>query len=176
MGWTETIARHYKNGKVDRKAEIADIFNDKYEIIKSTLVGSVWYGAVKHDNEVFGCVILTSVRNEDWAKWFGYKDMDETMGPYYFDCPDSILNLLTPTDNEQANIWRDKCRKYTKKKKEFKNLPVGTHIKFKRGDEEKHLQLMSPYAQFRTNWWKVLGEYNTYFKKSDIPMDYEIVA
>ena len=45
------------------------------------------------------------------------KDMDETMLPFYYDCPESILKLLTPTDNKNANIWREKCRKRNKDKK-----------------------------------------------------------
>jgi hypothetical protein len=36
--------------------------------------------------------------------------MDETMGPCDHDCPAAILDLLTPTDSEWANAWRQKCR------------------------------------------------------------------
>lgn len=41
---------------------------------------------------------------------FGYKDMDETVGPNIDRCPAKILDLLTPTDSDYANGWRERCR------------------------------------------------------------------
>lgn len=41
---------------------------------------------------------------------FGYKDMVESMGPCEDDCPGTILDLLSPTDNEHAREWRQRCR------------------------------------------------------------------
>lgn len=41
---------------------------------------------------------------------FSYKDMDETVGPYIDRCPAKILDLLTPTEHEHANAWRQRCR------------------------------------------------------------------
>jgi hypothetical protein len=32
------------------------------------------------------------------------------MGPCDHDCPAAILDLLTPTDSDWANAWRQKCR------------------------------------------------------------------
>ena len=48
---------------------------------------------------------------------FGYKDMDEGMGPYSYNCPAEILDMLTPTDNEYALKWREKCRETLRKNK-----------------------------------------------------------
>ena len=39
----------------------------------------------------------------------GYKDMEESMGPYECDCPALILDLLTPTDRDYALHWRARC-------------------------------------------------------------------
>jgi hypothetical protein len=36
--------------------------------------------------------------------------MSETMGPYNYDCPASILDLLGPPGNEYAANWREACR------------------------------------------------------------------
>ncbi len=36
--------------------------------------------------------------------------LTETMGPYNYGCPARILDLLSPTDNEYALAWREKCR------------------------------------------------------------------
>lgn len=36
--------------------------------------------------------------------------LTETMGPYSYDCPASILDLLGPPGNEYAAHWRENCR------------------------------------------------------------------
>ena len=36
--------------------------------------------------------------------------LTETMGPYSYDCPASILDLLGPPGNEYAANWREACR------------------------------------------------------------------
>ena len=48
------------------------------------------------------------------------------MGPYYYDCPKGILDLLTPTDNECANDWRRKCREKKEKKSSLCRIPTKT--------------------------------------------------
>jgi len=113
-------ADHYKNGKVDRKAECDAMLtwnNESGErtVIKSSMVGTVYYAAVKHTKpdgtfSIWAAAFLTGGGERETPYFnFGYKDMDETVEPYYYDCPKSILDLLTPTDNESANIWRQKC-------------------------------------------------------------------
>ena len=154
MGWTSYQATHYKNGRIDRKAECDSIFNDnmvtwdddrkiigKYEVLKSTMVGGTYYAAIKRtkfatetepeQSLVFAIVCLTSTNMKDYHS-FSYKDMDESMGPYYYDCPKSILDLLSPTDNESANQWRQACYENISKKKNpnsLNKLPDGTVIK-----------------------------------------------
>lgn len=145
MGWTSYRATHYKNGKIDKKAECDAYWMEglnagHFEVVKSSMVGNVYYGAIKpllkDEAEIFAVVFLTSVNSRDYYN-FSYKDMDETMLPYCFDCPIGILNLLSKTDNEYALEWRNKCyEKHNEKKKEkknpnsLKNLPVGAKISF----------------------------------------------
>ncbi|MBQ8133271.1 MAG: hypothetical protein IJ192_02500 [Clostridia bacterium] len=139
MGWTSYHATHYKRGTVDRKAECDAYFLDSlnkgfYRIEKSTMVGSVYYAAVtaikrfkkdvpekeeqyedipESEQRTFGVVFLTSVDMKDYYN-FSYKDMEETCGPYNYDCPESILKLLSPTTSEFALQWREKCREHRK--------------------------------------------------------------
>lgn len=121
MGWTYYNATHYKNGKVDRKAEMDDLFNwsdpDAHmscAVLKSAMVGSTYYAAVRSENsatgydEIAAVICLTHVDSKSYCN-FGYKDMDETMGPFKYGCPKSILKLLSPTDNVTANDWRQEC-------------------------------------------------------------------
>jgi hypothetical protein len=161
MGWTSYCASHYKyvKGKrvVDRKAECDAYFMEGlnrgyFNVLKSSMVGSTYYAAVQpmkrctgHDDNgncfyedipenervTWAAIFLTATDMKEHFN-FAYKDMDETCGPYKCDCPKGILDLLTPTDSEFANAWRQKCYEAHAKKKDpnaLKNLPVGTKIK-----------------------------------------------
>jgi hypothetical protein len=50
-------------------------------------------------------------RRGDDIMW-GYKDMDESMGPYEYDCPLALLDKLGPPPNEWAANWREKVRAF----------------------------------------------------------------
>ena len=54
------------------------------------------------------CLVRWNPRDRE-GYVFGYKDMDETMGPCEASCPQAILDLLTPTENERALAWRARC-------------------------------------------------------------------
>ena len=110
MGWDFGTAKHYKNGRIDRKAEVRDILTPENSVLKDSMVGSTYYAAIKDKKtgEVFCGVILTRTR-EGWE--FGYKALTEYDGPVEDKCPKSILDLLTPTDNKYALGWRERCRK-----------------------------------------------------------------
>lgn len=154
MGWTSYHATHYKKGRIDRKAECDAYFLEglnrgHYDVLKSSMVGSTYYAAVKplkkyggadgiyvdipeSEQIVFAAVFLTSTDVKDYYN-FSYKDMDESCGPYKYDCPKAILDLLTPTENEYANEWRKLCRENLAKKNNpnsLNKLPLGSVIKF----------------------------------------------
>jgi hypothetical protein len=61
---------------------------------------------------------------------FGYKDMTETMGPSEAECPVAILDLLTPTTDEIANEWRERCRRFASKRANSPKLRNGDRITF----------------------------------------------
>lgn len=128
MGWTSYQAKYFKNGRIDRKKECDETWacEKNFEVVKSRLIGSVWYAAVKEkeSGKVFAVIFLTSVDGYE----FCYKDMTENAGPYNYDCPESILKLLSPTDNEYALEWRQKCRKKAEQKRKLEHLPIGTKI------------------------------------------------
>ena len=157
MGWTEYHASHYKNGKVDRKAECDAYFLEGlnegfFDVLKSSMVGSTYYAAVKplkksggkdengnyiyfdipeHEQQVFAVVFLTSVDNKSYYN-FAYKDMDESCGPCQCDCPKGILDLLSPTESEYALQWRKQCYENLTQKKNpnaLSKLPVGSIVK-----------------------------------------------
>lgn len=118
MGWTTYFV---PDVKIDRLAECRKVFGREPSwatIVKDVLIGDVYYAAMRSTKtgKVWALVALTDMENHE----FGYKDMDETVGPCCYDCPNSILNLLSPTDSEYAKEWREKCRANKHKRKPTK--------------------------------------------------------
>ena len=97
---------------------------------------------------VFALICLLSYRPRDHFN-FGYKDMDESMGPFECDCPERILDLLTDTDYESAGRWRKRCRENLAKEKAIKGLQpgmvieLGTELTCTDGRKMKRLMLVS---------------------------------
>lgn len=169
MGTTFMSATYYKNGKIDRKAE-CDALNTctdgvtTWNVLKSAMVGSIYYAAVEitrpESRKVVAFIFKTYVDGRD----FGYKDMDETMIPCYYDCPKGILDLLTPTDDERANEWRRLCRE--KKPSAIKKAKVGDKVLWTRWDgKEYELIKHEPAYQFKT-WFWFCPAVGSYVKKS----------
>jgi len=97
--------------------------------------------------EVFAVVCLLDYKPNDYYN-FGYKDMEESEGPYYYNCPERILRLLTPTTNEYALKWRKKCWERIESLKSMPKLTQGDIIEFQKpmpfsdGTEQSRLQLV----------------------------------
>ncbi len=185
MGWTFYNSNYYtKSGAVDRKKECDSMINAendkrKQTVLKSKMVGSTYYAAVEdvqketNERKVFAVVILTSSDKASGYN-FGYKDLDEFMGPCESKYPNSILDLLSPTDHKWALAWRERCRKYNGVKP-LSALPIGTMIQYTRGEGEvRRLIKRPPNYQFKRAWWYCPDD-NTYSSPKYIPMDYEVV-
>lgn len=131
MGWTYT----------NRHTSIDEFFdnnwktpNNKYTCIgKGSVVNfREYYRAIRNNetDEVFCFIALIDCKGDGDFN-FGYKDMQDSMHPYVFNCPERILKLLTPTDNEDATAWRNACLERIKQRKEKNEIPTGSIIKFK---------------------------------------------
>lgn len=128
MGWL-----FYGRVPRDIRAEIARLCESansepSLRAIAIARVGSTWYAAIEarhatptaaqagaqarqfppreDGSSVFAAVFLTDVGGDGW----GYKDMEETMGPVASEAPTAILDLLTPTTSAHAFAWRERCR------------------------------------------------------------------
>lgn len=145
MGWTGIHADLSKSNRQIISEEFGEWENEKIkvEILDSAQLGNVVYTAHKTTNKETGkgttwAGIFLVERNSRNYFNFSYKDMDETYGPYECSCPKRILDKLSPTENECANIWRKACRnkiaenkRIKKNIKQLKNLPLGTKVKVK---------------------------------------------
>jgi hypothetical protein len=115
MGWTTT----HKNSGESVKSFFEKRWNridekSSFKVLDCKVKARTAYLAcetiAEGKRDVFAYVCLLHYRPKD-AYNFGYKDMDESVGPYDTHCPAAILDLLTPTTNEYALEWREKCRK-----------------------------------------------------------------
>jgi len=126
MGWTHY---HRPAGQTDREHLQHELCGTRHTIIDSVTKGTTFYGACRDNEtgEVFAMVVLQQ-RGRGGA--YGYKAMDETVGPYYYDCPERILAALSPTENVVANEWRAKCREHAVRVAAAKRIVAGTVIRF----------------------------------------------
>ena len=136
MGWTsfnlrEPVKEWFKNYWES---------NSKYKVLDSALVKrTTMYGAIQNieTKEVFCAIFLIHWSNSDYN--FSYKDMTEFEGPYQYECPKRIFNLLTPLHNSKfANNWREKVIAYHKQKESLKGtcvIKLKSPITFKRSKE-----------------------------------------
>lgn len=183
MGWTG----YHVNSPVRRKYECDkyntwDEKNSSCEVLKSAQIGKVWYGACRHTDKktgrvkVFGSVCLTNVDSKSYDN-FWIKEMDETMGPFYNDCPVAILDLLTPTENQEALNWRRICRERAERKKDknarLNALGIGSIIEFRLNDKLYRARKSHAAYQFKTSWWAID---DGYIKKKSIPDDFVVVV
>lgn len=126
MGWL-FMPRRSMGGHATAKAYLDDQFTFTrpaddgttrgLEVLASACRGNrVYYAAVQHivdgkPGDIFAVVCLVKWNPRDKEGMvFGYKDMDETMGPHESECPVQILDLLTPTTRPYAVEWRARCR------------------------------------------------------------------
>jgi hypothetical protein len=99
MGWlykqhpvTDPVA--YLTGQYNHDGE-----HRTYRVLGAARVSNTVYMAVKSTDKatdqsyVFAAVVLISNTQKDG---FGYKDMDESVGPCECACPDRIMRLLSP--------------------------------------------------------------------------------
>ncbi len=119
----------------------------KWEILDCSATFRVAYMAVritkKETGKTYVVGIVCLIRHDPKARDgynFGYKDMDECMGPNESECPRRILDLLSPIEEicepgtsgfESATAWRARCLAHHELARKSKNLKNGTKIEFK---------------------------------------------
>lgn len=168
------------------KEERPAVGEDK--VLRSWLRGNVYYAAVErifYDNrkpkEVWALVCLTHYSPRAKYDNFAYKDMDETMGPFCYDCPKSILDLLSPTENKEANKWRECCYNRIAKRKILNKLKDGARISFKsEGNYTSGISVGDTVVLEKYHWGRAPRWYcpKTGYRWSlnQIPDDYSIVG
>lgn len=100
-------------GYYDRRPLIEHLINGNgLKTVKHFLSGNNLWCVHEHEGKRWACLYLLrgspKVKNDPY-NW-GYKDVDETMGPNEISFPYTWLDLLTPTDSKYANEWRARVK------------------------------------------------------------------
>lgn len=111
MGWTYPM--HTYSAKAVR-----DMLLDQYQkpeqgwrVLKhaTTKFGRHWWAVIQNPaGAKLVCLFLIRGDKEGW----GYKDIDESMGPCEVDCPLELLALADPDPPGYAPAWREEVRAY----------------------------------------------------------------
>jgi len=83
-----------------------------------------------------GCFLLGRQADAGW----GYKDMDESMGPYYYTCPLGYFDEV-PCPDERARQWRERVRERHARIRAV--VPVVGHLA-EVGDRHMHITSVRP--------------------------------
>lgn len=161
MGW-DGILISEPHKTVSEKLSVYFKYHEfcENEVVKATIKNGVVYGAIRNlkTNDVWAMVSLLKFRKDGWQTEMLAKNMSEDMMPYYFDCPKSILDLLTKTDNEHSNEWRKRCyEQLAKEKKKAKvkktdYLFIKSGVKFSDGTIH-HVFSKDPCKHFRNLYY-----------------------
>ncbi len=139
--YSKGFSKSFKNAKeffVNHLA--AALFTDKEgksTLLKHSVVGNIAYTLSEHpvsgeEGKTFKIISVIKIVKDEGE--FGYKDMDESMGPFYYDCPKSILKEST-IQTETAVKWRNDCTEHAKNKKKQVEKIKGLKSAMKAGDK-----------------------------------------
>lgn len=159
MGWTSFNMREPVR---DWFKKLWDYTDSDYEVLDSALVKrNTLYGAVKKKStgEVF-CAVFLIRWSRDYYN-FSYKDMTEHSGPCVCECPQRIMKLLTPlNDNDDTNgyakDWRKRVEAYWAGRKVINSggiIKTTEPVKFTSGDEYQYFRKSG-----RTTWAGIMIE------------------
>jgi hypothetical protein len=125
MGWDSNS--NWKT-KADVVADQMAMYrrSETFEVVahKSTTNG-LWLVVRNRDTGLKG-IIFDLIKKEQ-GTW-GVKGMDESMGPYYYDCPAAFIDMVPPRASEafMFNLaWRSQYRAANAGKRGFSGTGVG---------------------------------------------------
>lgn len=141
MGWTVPYHTHSRDQLVEWL--LREQNNTGHcEIIDHARRGNALYAVFQHRPAQYRFIVVfllqgpapASRRGGDHA--WGYKDMDESMGPYHYDCPERLLRQ-SDVDDANAVEWREACRRHRRERAQLcqlaKACQPGDRIQLKAG-------------------------------------------
>lgn len=135
MGWTFT---HKPEGITAKEFLVKEFTEDSerasFKVLKSAVKLHVGYFQIERiikatgERSVFALVVHIQRCPSDHHN-FGWKEVEESMGPYEVDCPLDILDGLDETTSEYALRWRKDVLEYNARKKKA-GIKNGQWVKF----------------------------------------------
>jgi hypothetical protein len=130
MGWTFPYCTNTRAQLVEHLRR-PERFGDRTELLAACTRGNHhWYLARNKDTGVVWIGLDLMQGGTRREPGWGYKDMDESMGPYASDCPLSYLDRATEPCNEHSRDWRDGVRKYHAQRKERPEPRAGLRVTY----------------------------------------------
>ena len=120
MGWLFSNDVGTNKAALVRRFRMSAYWRGYGDLLADRVVGNHYWAAVKRlhgerAGEVF--IFLALMQSGGRSSGWGYKSMDETVGPSYYDCPLALLNMATdPPYGPYAAEWRQKVRDYHAKR------------------------------------------------------------
>ena len=99
MGWTSSDSWTRKSHAI--AAAIEEIKDNGYSIVAQK-IGKEAYFVVERDNKRLILIYIFEKNAGEWA----FKDMDESSGPFCYNCPKKFFDLVPNATNPG---WRQKC-------------------------------------------------------------------
>ena len=100
MGWDGVYGKFPGSKKfIETEAKFTE-----YDVIAHARKGNQLWAVIQHKTSGERSAILFLLRR--YANEYDYKAMDEGMHPYYYDIPERLFKMLTPTTNKYALAWR----------------------------------------------------------------------
>ena len=134
MGWTSfNLSKPVKEWFIDSWNSV-----DDREVLDVSIVNRTeLYAAIKDKKteEIFAVIYILSYSPKSYYN-FSYKDMDETCGPCFYNCPEKILKLLTPLliSCEYSQNWRIKCWDNINNRKQLNSIKKNNNVIIKTND------------------------------------------
>jgi hypothetical protein len=135
MGWTGSLKLDNLSTKDWLTKEFtSESDTHKWELTDVSMRGSVAYGIHKVQDKATGIILAEAfiILTRREGDWIYFKEMGESVHPYYYDAPKKLLDKLDalyPPINDNAKAWRSKCRELATKKANAK-LTIGMRVKF----------------------------------------------
>jgi hypothetical protein len=112
MGWTFLYNAPEKRQVIAEVTQSSNNINCLCKALHGNELWTIWYNS--NTNEKLIILFLLARSGGNW----GYKDMTEEMGPYFYQCPLAFLDEV-PVTNE---AWRAKVREFHAGKKQNRTL------------------------------------------------------
>lgn len=103
----------------------------------------------KHSGKKVIALYLLRSAGDNW----GYKDLSETSEPFYYDCPESFLEMATDFAEERGSAeWRKGVREFHAKRKAIAAMEIKAGLSFELGGSEYTVE--APYH--KKGYWTVI--------------------